>query len=604
MANNNQRKYLAKDFLSFRNELLNHAKIYFPNNIKDFSEASLGGLFLEMAAYVGDSLSYYMDHQFNELNYETAIETSNLEQHMKNAGVQVTGNAPAVVYIRFYARIPSALKNGQYVADTTSMPIIKKGTIVSSRSGIDFELIENLDFAEKDTDGNLISITVEGKTTNVTPSYYIVYREGLCISGKTNTESFVIPNSNAPYRELLLSKADISSIDKVYDSSSNEYYEVESLSQDTVFAAINNSNFPKDGVKYNLTVKSADRRFIKNTSINTRTTKIQFGAGSPESMNDDIITDVSSMALSLYGKKTISKFSIDPAQILQSKTLGIYPKNTKITVVYRYGGGASHNIDADSISGISSLDIKFNPACSIVNREVVVNSLSAKNISAALGGANAPTMEELRSLIPAARNMQNRVVTRDDLFARLYTLPAEFGRVYKASIVNNPNNPLASTIHIISRDKRGKLSQSPDTLKRNLSTYLNEFRLISDAYDILDAEIINFKISTSISIMPGLNSKDIANELILRIKDYAVTSQFELGQPIIESEIMNVIVNTPGILAIGSIKLVNVFGESNSRIYSSDIYNFAANKQNGIYNIPQNSIFELKYPNFDIEVTI
>ena len=214
MANNNQRKYLAKDFLSFRNELLNHAKIYFPNNIKDFSEASLGGLFLEMAAYVGDSLSYYMDHQFNELNYETAIETSNLEQHMKNAGVQVTGNAPAVVYIRFYARIPSALKNGQYVADTTSMPIIKKGTIVSSRSGIDFELIENLDFAEKDTDGNLISITVEGKTTNVTPSYYIVYREGLCISGKTNTESFVIPNSNAPYRELLLSKADISSIDK------------------------------------------------------------------------------------------------------------------------------------------------------------------------------------------------------------------------------------------------------------------------------------------------------------------------------------------------------------------------------------------------------
>ena len=598
------RKYLAKDFVSFRNDLLKHAKIYFPENIKDFSEASLGGLFLEMAAYVGDSLSYYLDHQFNELNYETAIESSNIQQHIRNAGVKISGNAPGVVYIKYFIRVPTKLSNGQYVVNENALPVIKKGTLATTDIGIDFELTEDLDFAEKNKDGSYIGTITEGSTSGGIPDYYIMNRVGLCVSGKSTTESFTIPNSNQPFRELSLTNPHVSSILKVYDSSGNEYYEVESLSQDTVFIAVDNDGFLKDGVKYNLTVKSADRKFISKTSIGTRQTKIQFGSGAPDSMNDDIIADPAVLSLPLYGRKTLSKFSIDPAQILQSKTMGIYPKNTVITVVYRHGGGASHNIDADSITGVSSLDIKFNPSCTANERLMIVNSITAKNELPAAGAANAPTVEELRALIPASRNMQNRIVTREDLFARLYTLPAEFGRVYKASIVNNPNNPLASTAYIISRDKSGKLVQSPDALKRNLRVYLNEFRLISEAYDILDARIINYKIMVTIIPLPGMNVNDIANDIILELKRYATDSQFELGQPIIESDIMNIAINTPGVLSVDKIELQNVSGNVSNRIYSTDEYNFIANKRGGMYTVPQNSIFELKYPDFDIEVTI
>ena len=599
-----RRAYLAKDFLSFRNELINHSKIYFRDNMQDFSEASLGGMFLEMAAYIGDSLSYYLDHQFNELNYETAIETKNLEQHIRNAGVKISGNAPAVVYVKFYMRIPSALVNGQYVPDEKSMPILKKGSSVVSKTGIEFELTEDLNFAEKDVRGDLISTSVEGKLVNGIPRYYVMYREGLCVSGKRTSESFNIPNANAPFREITLSNSNVSAIDKIYDSSGNEYYEVESLSQDTVFVAIDNDNYSKDGVKYNLTVESADRRFITKTSINTRTTTVQFGSGSPESMNDDIITDVSDLALPLYGKKTITKFSIDPSQILQSKTMGIYPKNTVITIVYRHGGGASHNIDADSIVGVNSLNIKFPSTTTFANREMTVNSISAKNEKSALGGANAPTLEELRNLIPAAKNMQSRIVTRQDLFARLYTLPSEFGRIYRASIVNNPNNPLSSTIHIISRDRSGNLVQSPDVLKRNLSIYLNEFRLISDAYDILDTEIINFKVSILATPVNSMNPTDVANDILTRIKNYFAGIQFDIGQPINEADIMSIVIDTTGVLSVGKIEFRNLTGNIEGRIYSEDSYNFESGKRNGLYFIPQNSIFELKYPNFDIEVTI
>lgn len=597
------RTYLAKDFVSFRNDLLQHAKIYFPDNNKDFSEASLGGLFLEMAAYVGDTLSYYLDHQFNELNYETAIETENLEQHIRNAGVKITGNAPGVMFIRFLARIPAILKNSQYVPNNIAMPIIKKGTVVSTDAGINFELTEDLDFAETDTDGKYLAQTLEGSTANEIPDYYIMSRIGLCVSGDTSTETFTIPNSDQPFREINLSNPHVSSIMKVYDSSGNEYYEVDSLSQDTVFIAVDNDNFSNDGVKYNLTVKSADRKFVTSTSINTRTTTIQFGSGSPDSMNDDIISDPAELSLPLYGRKTLSKFSIDPAQILKSKTMGIYPKNTKITVVYRYGGGASHNVDANSVEGVSSLDISFRNGCNVRDRETVVNSLSVQNDEAAAGAANAPTTQELRSMIPAARNMQNRIVTREDLFARLYTLPSEFGRIYKASITNNPNNPLASTVYILSQDSTGALSIAPDALKRNLRVYLNEFRLISEAYDILDAEIINYKVSVSAVAVPGLNPNSVANEIILGIKEY-VTGIFDLGQPIIKSDITSIVINTPGVLSVGDIVLRNLTGNIQNRTYSDDSYNFDANLRNGIYVIPQNSIFELKYPDFDIEVTI
>ena len=263
-----------------------------------------------------------------------------------------------------------------------------------------------------------------------------MYSTGLAVSGKSVTDAFPISNNDVPFRTLTLKNSSVSSIDRVYDSDGEDYYQVESLSQDTVFKAVNNPNFSNDGVFYNIQVLSASRRFVSETSLNTRTTQIKFGSGRPSAADTDIIPDPSNLALPLYGRKNITKFSLDPNSILSSKTLGVYPKNTTIYVSYRYGGGAAHNVSANSANGVSGLKIEFNNAVSTQVRNRVINSIDTVNDEAASGGANAPSIEELRALIPASRNMQNRIVTKEDLLARIFTLPAEFGRVFRASILS------------------------------------------------------------------------------------------------------------------------------------------------------------------------
>src|SRR5210317_154697 len=604
MAENKNRKYLAKDFVGLRDELLNHARIYFPNNIQDFSESSLGGLFLEMAAYVGDNMSYYLDHQYNELNYQTAIESENIENHIRNAGVKITGASPATMYVQIFNEIPSEIKNGDYVPEEKSLPIIKKGTIVTTGAGISFELSHDVDFALRDEFGEYVATVVSANRRAGIPESFYMYSSGLCVSGRSATDSFSISNSDVPFRTLGLKNPSVSSIDRVYDADGNDYFEVESLSQDTIFKAVNNPNFSNDGVFYNIQVISASRRYISETSLNTRTTRIKFGSGAPSSIDTDVIPDPSELALPLYGRRNITKFSLDPNSILNSKTLGVYPKNTTIYASYRYGGGSSHNVDANSANGVSGLKIEFNPLVSTTARTRVVNSIDVVNDHAASGGSNAPSIEELRALIPASRNMQNRIVTKEDLLARIFTLPAEFGRVFRASIIANPNNPMASLLHIISRDKTGKLTQSPDALKQNMSTYLNEFRLISSAIDILDADIINIKVTVNIIVTAGTNTSDVANSIINNLKDYFNINNFQLGQNINEAEAISVVLNTPGVQAMDSLNFSNITGNISDREYSSYSYSFSNSRLNGTYNIPANAIFELRHPDFDITVNV
>ena len=604
MPENKNRKYLAKDFVGLRNELLNHAKIYFPNNNQDFSEASLGGLFLEMAAYVGDNMSYYLDHQFGELDYNTAVESRNIENHLRNSGVKITGASPATMLVKFYIEVPAEIVSGDYAPQEKSLPTIKQGTVVTTNSGINFELSHDLDFSEKNEFGEFNATVASANRRGGIPESFFMYLQGLCTSGKTTTESFSIPNNDLPFRTIALQNPSVSAIERVYDAEGNDYYEVESLSQDTVFKAVNNPNFTNDGVFYNIQVLSASRRFISETSLNTRVTSIKFGSGRPSSADTDIIPDPSELALPLFGRKNITKFSIDPNSILNSKTLGVYPKNTTIYVSYRYGGGASHNVDSRSASGVSSLSIEFNPGVETSARTKVINSLDVINDQPASGGSEAPTVETLRTLIPSSRNMQNRIVTKEDLLARIFTLPAEFGRVFRASIIANPNNPLSSLLHIISRDRTGKLTQAPDALKMNMSTYLNEFRLISNAIDILDAEIINLSTTVNIVAIAGTNAVDVANSIIVNLKEYFNINNFQIGQSLVEAEVISVILNTPGVQAMDSLRFNNITGKINDREYSGFTYSFENNRLNGVYNIPANAIFELRFSDHDITVNV
>ena len=600
------KSYLGKDFTGFKQDLVRFAKNYFSEQIQDFSEASLGGMFVELAAYVGDSMTFYLDHQFNELNPRTAIETRNILMHAANAGVKTYGAAPSTVMVTWYIKVPATQDSkGNFVPDKTALPLIKEdGVTISSANGTKFTLAEDLDFSETNTYGIYkATYNVSENNADGTPAKYIMKREVLCISGEVRTESIDIPNVSKPFRKITLAKQDVSEIISVRDSAGNQYYEVDSLTQDEVFQGIRNADKDGELVQSNIEVIPAPYRYTGNTAFRTRRYTLRFGGGDAASLDDDIIPDPSELALPLYGKKQFSKFSIDPNSMLQTKTLGIAPKNTTITVQYRHGGGLSHNVPPASIRTIDNMNIKFpwGPTTEVAN--AVIASLDVKNMASAAGGSAPPTIDDMRAAIAPARNYQGRMVTQQDLIARIHTLPSNFGRVYRAGVSQSKENPLATELYVLCMDSNERLVMAPDALKKNLRIYLNEFRLISDAIDILDATVVNYGISFSIIVNPTSNKNTVLNAVITNIKNVSATKYFQIDQPIVESDVINVIINTEGVLSLVDLQFNSKMGTVQDREYSDFDFDMNKNKFKGLFVGPRGSIFEIRYPDDDITGT-
>tara|TARA_B100000686_G_C16800912_1_gene985957 strand:- start:2954 stop:4804 length:1851 start_codon:yes stop_codon:yes gene_type:complete len=597
------RSYLNKDFDSFKSDLLTYAKTYFPKNIQDFSDASMGGLLIELAAYVGDSLCFYLDHQFTETDIETAVEEQNIARMLRSAGVKIAGAAPASVYVDFYISVASEEISGEFIPKSINLPVIKSGTVVQATAGVQFELIDDIDFAEVDDNGDFLGeyVVPTGATdSDGNATSFIMKRTGLCVSGRTTTEAFNISSEFKAFRNITLSNQDVSEIISVSDSAGERYYEVTSLTQDVVFKRVINTSADSSLVSDNLELAPAPRRFIASASRTTGLTTLTFGSGEAETLDDDILPDPSEVALPLFGKQTFSRFSIDPNSLLRTRTLGISPTNTTITVKYRHGGGLNHNVATESITTIAHLKTEFNPAVSAATISTMRASTDVLNAGPAEGGESAPTLDELRSIAIAFRNSQSRIVSKEDLIARIYTMPSNFGRVYRVGIAANADNPLASIVYIISRDTEGALTTSPDSLKNNLRIYLNEFRLISDAVDILDAQVINYKIEYNVVIDSYSNKTSVIQNINANLSSFTSISNFQIDQPIVISDIQNIIQNTDGVISLSDIAITNIAGEVDGREYSDTTFNVDSNTDRGIIFPPSGGIFEIRYSESDI----
>lgn len=595
------RKYLNKDFNSFRADLLEYAKTYYSERIRDFSESSLGGMFVDLAAYVGDVTSFYLDHQFAETNIESAVESRNIEKHLRSAGVIITGAAPAVVDVTFYVEVPAQHVGSRYIAQEDSLPVLEAGTVLLSNGGVEFELLEDIDFSETDQTG-LLKATMQLGTKNSDgiPATYILSRSETCISGKRTSQTFSIGSTLVPFRQITLAAENITDVISVIDSENNQYYEVESLVQDTVFRAVSNSTSDRFLARDSMRIISAPYRYVKTTSLDTRLTSLRFGGGSAETLDNDILPDPSKFAIPLYGKKTFSRFTLDPTRLLDTRTLGIAPANTSLVVDYRYGGGLSHNVSAGSIRTISDLKISFPLLPSPALAAQVRATLDVNNLVQASGGEDAPSIDDLKLNVPAFRNSQSRIVSKEDLIARVYTLPSNFGRVFRAGLRADPLNPLSVRLFIISRDENNRLIISPDTLKLNLRSYLNQFRLISESIDILDAQVVNFGIEFRIVVDPSSHAKSVIKNSIVRLKEYFNVENWHIDQPITVSDVSNLIFSTPGVLAVTEIKFKNVSGNTSNRKYSDVTFDFKSNTRKGLVLPPHGAIFEIRYPELDL----
>lgn len=596
-----QRKYLAKDFDALRAQLLEYARLYYPDRIKDFSETSMGGLLLDFAAYTGDVLSFYLDHQYGELNFDTAVETGNIERALRNAGVPILGASPAIAPVTIYVQVPAEKVQNVIGPAISALPVVQAGSIFSADNGIDFILLEDVDFNRKRSDGRyLAQIKVGQKSTTGVPQTFILAYHGLCISGKEATENVSVGKDFIPFRRITLGNANVSEITSVVDGFGNIYYQVASLSHDVVYRNVLNTAKDNELVKDAIKVIPAPFRYTAEGDLATRRTTLTFGGGNANTLEDDVIPDPSDFAIAFPYSRTFSRIPVNPQQLLQTKTLGVAAADTSLQISYRYGGGLNHNVPVNNIRTVKTLKIFFpgNPTAALAAN--VKGSIECTNKIAAAGGEDAPTADDLRSLIPAIKNSQERIVTREDLLARVYTLPSNFGRVFRAAIRSNPNNPLATQLFIVSRDPNNKLIISPDTLKRNLRVYLNPYRMISDAIDVLDARVINLTLSFDVLVDPALNRSIVLQNVLTKLQTFFDIKNFHIDQPIVISDVVNNIFTVPGIVSVNNMVFHNISGKVANRAYSSETFDVQANTRQGIIFPPPGAIFEIKFTEFDI----
>jgi hypothetical protein len=594
------RSYLAKDFDAFRAQLLQYARLYYPDRIQDFSETSLGGVFLDLAAYTGDVMSFYLDHQYGELDPNTAIETDNIEKLIRGSGVPIVGAAPAVVDVTIYIEVPSAILNDAIVPSPSALPIVKANSIFAATNGVSFNLLADVDFSKKKSDGTYAAdVQVGLLNSDGSPATFTMSLTGVCISGTQASESFSF-GQFVPFKSFTLAQPNVTDVLSVTDDKGNTYYGVSSMTDDVVYRNVLNLARDSEEISEALKVIPAPYRFVTIVDLASRSTTLIFGAGNDSSLENDAVPDPSDFAISLPYSKTFSRTSVNPLQMLNTRTLGIYAANSQVTVTYRYGGGLSHNAAPSTITSINKLSIEFplNPNFEIIS--FVRSKLSVSNQKQATGGEDAPSIDQLKGLIPSSKNAQERIVTREDLLARVYSIPSNFGRVFRAAVRSNPNNPLSTQLFIVSRTPDSTLVNSADTLKENLRKYLAPYRLVSDAIDILDAYIINLSLLFEVVVDPSLNRQLVLQTILKKLNEQMVVTNFSIDQPIIISDIQNMIYTTPGVLSVTSLEFRNYTGMVNNRQYSDVTFDVKNNIRKGILYPPPGGIFEFKYPEYDI----
>lgn len=595
-----QRRFLNKEFDAFRQDLLDYARAHYSDKIVDFSEASMGGLLVDMPAYIGDSLSFYLDHQFSELDPETAVETENIERLLRRNGVDIVGASPAVVTLSIYVEVPAASVNGVVRPSPSALPIVEAGTVCTAENGVRFELVEDIDFTKVDADGNLVTEYQVGEVDGLgAPLTFSLQGRGLAVSGFSASESFTF-NGFVPFRRVTLGNVNVTSVSSVTDSVGNTYHSVGNLAEDVIYKALPNSGYDSAEVSAVMKLMPAPYRFTSRVSLETRATTLVFGGGSADTLEDDAVPDPSLFALPLYGKTTFPRSILNPQQLLDTKTLGVAAADAVVTVTYRYGGGSSHNVEPNTVRVISSLSMRFPVTPSPQVASAVRASSSVRNRLKASGGLDAPTAAELTELIPLLRSAQSRIVTKPDLISRVYKMPADFGRVFRAAARATPDNPLSTQLYVICKDGDERLGFATDALKDNLRVFLNSYRMISDAIDIVDAPIVNLKISYEVSVELAPNKKTVLQLINTKLKKFFNVRNFHIDQPIVLSDIDNLIYNTNGVLSVNSVKVENLSGAVDGRAYSEVYHDIANATHRGIVLPPAGGIFEVKFSDEDI----
>ena len=608
--------YLNKDYNTFKENLLDFTQVYFPHSFNDFSEGNPGMMFLEMAAYVGDVLSFYTDTQLQESFLSLAQEKENLYNMAYGMGYRPTMSSTSAVQLEIFQLIPSKQTGGIYKPDYTYALNINADSKFNSTEGPTFYSINDVRFDYSSSiDPTSISVYKYDNSNN--PDYFLLKKSVKANSGNVQTKEFTVGEAKQ-FDAYTIFDQNILSVESIIDSEGNKWHEVPYLAQDTIFDEVENTGAQDPGLhQYNhqtpylMKIKRVPKRFTTRV-LPKGGLEIQFGAGSTGEADTTIIPDPNNIGLGIKDGRSKLDIAYDPSNFLFTKAYGESPSQTTLTVSYITGGGIITNVPSNTINKIGQLIMTPKPNLDPNLLNFVKNSIGVNNPEPARGGGDGDSITDIRLNTMANFSTQNRTVTKNDYLIRTLSMPGKFGSISKAYITQDdqltPNtndtnripNPLALNLYILGYDTSAYLVNLNKATKRNLATYLEQHRMLTDAINIKDAFVINFGLEFEITAFKGYNNQAVLLDCITELKDYFAIDNWQINQPIIISEIHNLIGGVQGVQTVEKVELTNKNGVSIG--YSQYRYDFlSATKKGIIYPSMDPSIFELKKPNTDIK---
>ncbi len=603
--------YFNKDFNDFRQQLIEFSKIYFPNTYNDFTPSSPGVMFIEQASYVGDVLGFYLDNQIQENFVQYARQTNSIYELAYMFGYKPKISTAAQVYIDFYQQIPSKTVSGSVVPDFDyTLTVGENTTINSNTGGSSFIIQDKIDFSiSSSQDPTEISVY---QISGGSPEYYLLKKTRKAISSEIQTSTF---NFGAPekFQTVEINGDDFLKILDVKDSQGDKWYEVDFLGQEMVYDKIKNTNIydpnnvgTEGEVPYILKLKKVQKRFATRVLENNNI-QLQFGAGTTQDNDEDITPNPNNVGLGLPFKQDKLTSAYSPTNFLYTDTYGISPSNTNLTVRYLTGGGVSSNVDANTLTNIDTSKVTFNsPNLNPTTSNYVFSTLVSNNEEAASGGGGGDTIEEIRQNTLSMIASQQRSVTSDDYLVRALSLPSDYGSIFKAHIVkpllkdNQVSTIETLNLFCLSKDSNGYLVPPTTTLKKNLKTYLSQYRIVGDNIEIRDAFVINIGINFELIILPDYNNNEVLLECISELKEYFDIEKWQINQPIMLRDLYIMLDKIEGVQTVKDVHIINKAGSING--YSQYEYDIRSATQNQvIYPSLDPSIFEIKFPNQDIK---
>tara|TARA_R100000234_G_C5000681_1_gene180200 strand:- start:739 stop:2538 length:1800 start_codon:yes stop_codon:yes gene_type:complete len=585
-------KYTSRDFDSIKQDLIDYARRYYADSFRDFSEASFGSLMIDTVSYIGDILSFYLDYQVNESFLSTATDYNNVLRLGQQSGYKFRGAATAFGQCAFIIKVPA--NTVSIGPDTKYLPIIQKGTTLSSLDGATFILNEDINFNDP---GVEVESAEQNATTGQT-TFWALQAFGQVISGELGSETISVGDFER-FKKVKLSANDITEILSITDSEGNEYFEVDNLSQNVVYRSIPNRNYVNEGdATAVLKPHIVPRRFVVQRT--RQKTTLQFGYGSKSQLNQSAVAEPSDIVLKKTGRTYISETSFDPSKLLETDKFGIAPSNTTLTITYRKNSVGNTNAASRAITSVLSADFSFKDPAALNNqsRIDVIRSLEVINYDPIVGDVALPSVEELKQIINGTMGAQNRAVTAQDYQALVYSMPPQFGAIKRCSIYRDSDSFKRNmNLYVLSQDSGGDLVTTSTSVKTNLKTWLSRNKIINDTIDILDAKVVNIQIKfTAVSVL-GVDKFDVLANANSKLKEM-YSQKMDIGSPFNIADIYTTLNKVRGVADVRDVDIVNVNSTGYSNISFSIEDHISADGR--FVNVPKNVVLEIKYLDTDI----